>query len=71
MSAWARLKVAGAEKVETTITLNLDELDILLHFATLGQNYVIGRNNYGDREVARELDPVLTKVTTQLLDSVQ
>ena len=53
-----------------TITFTLEELDLLLHFATLGQSYVSARNNFGDRAVAKELDPVLTKVCTQLLESV-
>lgn len=38
-----------------------EELDILIHFASIGQNYVIVRNNLGDREVAKDLDPVLAK----------
>lgn len=41
-----------------------DELDILIHFATLGHNYVITRNNHGDREVAKEFEPTLIKAVT-------
>lgn len=41
-----------------------DELDILIHFAILGQNYVIDRNNWRDREVAKELEPALAKACT-------
>lgn len=52
-----------------TVELSLEELDLLLHFATLGQNYVVTRNNFGDREVAKELDPVITKVCRQLINS--
>lgn len=47
------------------ITLTEYELDTLMHFATLGQNYVIVRNNYGDREVAKELEPVLKTLWVQ------
>ncbi len=53
------------------IKLSLADLDLLLHFATLGQNHVSVRNNYGDRAVAAELDPVLRSITNQLLASVE
>ena len=51
---------------ERTITLTREELDLLIHFATIGQSHIIVRNAYGDREVCRELDPVLRKVWNQV-----
>lgn len=38
-----------------------EELDLLLHFAILGQNSVIVRNNHGDHEVAKQLNPVIER----------
>lgn len=54
-----------------TINLTLAELDLLLHFATIGQNHIHVRNNYGDQDVAAQLDAVLKTITYQLLDSVE
>jgi len=47
------------------IILTTEELDLLMHFVILGQNAMINRNAQGDREVAKELDPVLLKVWKQ------
>jgi hypothetical protein len=49
------------------LNLTVSEIDTLLHFATLGQNMAVTRNNYGDREVAKELDPVVSKVIRQMI----
>lgn len=66
---------SGADVTETladflpskTIKLELtqDEYEILFHFASVGQSYVIQRNNFGDRKVAQELEPVLHKIHSQ------
>lgn len=39
--------------------ISKEEFETLLHFAYIGQNHVVIRNNHGDREVARELDDII------------
>lgn len=43
------------------IELTNDEVELLLHFAIIGQSYVIARGNHGDREVAK-LEPLIERL---------
>lgn len=48
------------------VSLTHQELALLLHFATIGQNHIHVRNNFGDRDVAVQLDPIVRKLTALL-----
>ena len=47
------------------LELTQDEYELLFHFACVGQSHMIQRNNFGDRKVAQEFEPVLAKINRQ------
>jgi hypothetical protein len=55
---------------EPTVQVELTEsdLDLLLHFAIIGHNMCYVRDGWGDRDVCREADPVILRLSNLLAD---